>query len=185
MKARPWQVLASRPLLERRWLSIHEQRIALPQGGEIEEFHLIQAPDWSAVLALTEEGQVVLVEQYRHGAERMSLELPAGVIDPGESPLEAAQRELVEETGYIASEWQLLHTVNTEPSRHTNRAHFYFASGARRAQDTRFDPSESIEVRLASPAELSQRLDAGEIVHGLHVGAILCALRRGLITWAE
>lgn len=182
MKTRPWEVLASRPLLERRWLCVHEQRIALPHGGEIEEFHLIEAPDWSAVLALTDDGNVVLVEQYRHGAKRASLELPAGVIDQGETPLAAVQRELAEETGYVAREWQLLHTVNTEPSRHTNRAHFFFASGAQRLAETRFDPSESIEVRLVSKVELLRSVDAGEISHGLHVGAILCAVRRGLVT---
>ncbi|MCA9625631.1 MAG: NUDIX hydrolase, partial [Myxococcales bacterium] len=92
----PWQILESRAILERRWLTVHEQRVGLPQGGEIEEFHLIEAPSWVAVLA-DAGNHLVLVEQYRHGLGGASLELPAGVIDEGESPEEAARRELREE----------------------------------------------------------------------------------------
>jgi 8-oxo-dGTP pyrophosphatase MutT (NUDIX family) len=177
MKA--WQVIESRTLLERRWLRIEEQRIGLPQGGEIGEFHLIDGPDWAGVLALTHAGEVVLVEQYRHGAARVSRELPAGVIDAGESPRTAAERELREETGYAASDWRPLLEVATEPARHTTRAHFFFAGGAERAGEPRVEASENIAVRLASVSELLQAMDAGEILHGVHVGAILTAWRRG------
>ncbi len=176
-----WKVLSSTTLLERRWLTIREERIELPHGGQIDEFHVIEAPDWTAVLALTEDEDVVMVEQYRHGAGRTSCELPAGVIDPGESALEAARRELAEETGYVAKHWTPISVVFTEPSRHTNRAHFFFASGATRSMNTKFDPSENIRLRLMKTAELFRALDAGEVVHGLHVGAILKAVRLGFL----
>jgi 8-oxo-dGTP pyrophosphatase MutT (NUDIX family) len=176
---KPWRVKKSRILLERRWLKIHEQRIELPHGGEIEEFHLIEAPDWVGVLALTEDGQVVIVEQYRHGAARVSRELPAGVIDEGESPEQAARRELLEETGHTAASFRPIVTVNTEPSRHTNRAHFFFAAGAHRAREQSLDPSENIRVALISPSELLESIDRGEIAHGVHLGPILLAIRRG------
>lgn len=176
---KPWRVVASRSLLERRWLEIHEQRIALPRGGEIDEFHLIEAPDWVAVLSLTEEGNVVCVEQYRHGAGNVSLELPAGVIDSGESPEESARRELLEETGYAADRWLPLLSVNTEPSRHTNRAHFYFASGARLVEAQRLDASEDIRVRLMPPHELLHAIESGAWLHGVHIGPILLAFKRG------
>ena len=174
-----WRVRESRTLLERRWLKVHEQRIDLPHGGEIDEFHLIEAPDWVAVLALTETGDVVMVEQYRHGAARISRELPAGVIDEGESPEEAARRELLEETGYSSIAFRLIIAINTEPSRHTNRAHFFFAEGARLAQEQKLDPSENIRVCLVSPAELLESIETGAFAHGVHIGPILLAVRRG------
>jgi 8-oxo-dGTP pyrophosphatase MutT (NUDIX family) len=176
---KPWQVVQSRTLLDRRWLKVEAQRIALPQGGEIEEFHRIVSPDWVAVLALTPAGQVIVVDQYRHGAGRVSRELPAGVIDAGESPEAAARRELLEETGYEADELRLLSAVATEPARHTTRATFLFATGARRVSEPRPDASEQIEVRLLSPTELVASIDDGTLFHGVHIGAISTAFRRG------
>ena len=176
---KPWQVRESRTVLDRRWLRIHEQRIDLPHGGEIEEFHLIESPDWVAVLALDEARRVVLVEQYRHGAERTSRELPAGVVDAGETPVEAAQRELLEETGHASDDWRPLISVQTEPARHTTRAHFFFARGARRIADPAVEPSENIRVCTLDVAELLASIEDGTVFHGVHIGAILVAERRG------
>jgi 8-oxo-dGTP pyrophosphatase MutT (NUDIX family) len=176
---KPWQVLESTTLVERPWLKVEEQRVLLPNGGTINEFHLITGPDWVAVLALTEARRVVLVEQYRHGAARTSRELPAGVIDPGETPLVAAQRELLEETGHAADEWRPLLSVQTEPARHTTRAHFFFASGAKLVSEPRVEPCENIDVHLVTIDELMTSIDDGQLFHGVHIGAILTAERRG------
>ncbi|MFO0565525.1 MAG: NUDIX hydrolase [Polyangiaceae bacterium] len=178
---KPWRIVESSVLLERKWLAVRQERIELPHGGEIDEFHVIVAPDWTGILALTETGEVVLVEQYRHGAGRVSRELPAGVIDRGESPLDAAVRELREETGFEAKDFAPLLTVQTEPSRHTNRAHFFFASGARRVASQNLDASEHIHVVLVDPRTLVAAIESGAIHHGVHVAAILLAGRRGLI----
>lgn len=178
----PWQVLARRTIVSRRWLEVHEDRILLPNGREIAEFHLIEAPDWASVLCLTQDDEVVLVRQYRHGIQGESLELPAGVIEPGEEPLAAAQRELAEETGYLAERWQPILSVATEPSRHTVRAHFFCASMATPSVERALDESEDIDVVRVPRAELFELIEAGRIVHGVHVGAILYAAQRGLIT---
>jgi 8-oxo-dGTP pyrophosphatase MutT (NUDIX family) len=176
-----WRILASRCLLERRWLTLHEQHVRLPTGAEIEEFHLIESPDWVAVLALTPAGQLVMVEQYRHGARQSSLELPAGVIDAGETPADAARRELAEETGFSPAELTPLSTVFPEPARHTNRAHFFFATGAEKRAEQRLDEGENLSVRLISPRGVLEAIESGALVHGAHVGAILLAMHRGLL----
>ncbi|HEV8549182.1 MAG TPA: NUDIX hydrolase [Polyangiaceae bacterium] len=178
----PWQVLERRTLVERRWLSVHQDRIRLGNGREIAEFHLIEAPHWASVVCLSEKGELVLVRQYRHGLGGESLELPAGVIDPGEEPLAAARRELGEETGYAAARWEPLVSLSPEPSRHTARAHFFCALGATASVERALDESEDIDVVPVPCAEVLGLIDGGTIVHAAHVGAILLAAQRGFIT---
>ncbi len=178
---KPWNVRQSRVLLDRPWLKLRVDHVVTSSGHEIEEFHVVDTRNWVAVLALTDDNRVVLVEQYRHGLGRISLELPAGVIDSGETPQQTAERELREETGYVADEWQLLSDVSTEPSRHTTRAVFFFASRARRVGEPTLEASEDIRVKLLEAGALLEEVDRGGIQHGVHIGAILLAARRGLI----
>ena len=149
-------------------------------GPMIELPRELVEPDWVAVLALG-EGEALLVEQYRHGVGRASLELPAGVIDEGESAAEAAARELREETGYVASRIEPLGVVSPEPARNTAMGHFYVETGCRQVGEQRLDRSEHIAVRPLAVADLLNAVDDGRIVHGSHVAAILLAERRGLL----
>ena len=177
----PWQVLAETSLVSQRWLEVREQHVRLANGNEIERFHLVRGPHWASVLCLTASNQVVLVRQYRHGIAGGSLELPAGVIDTGEEPLSAARRELREETGFSAQYFEPLITVAAEPARNSARAHFFVATGAERAAEQALDETEELEVLLVEPRELFELIDAGHIVHGVHIAAILLAARRGFL----
>jgi 8-oxo-dGTP pyrophosphatase MutT (NUDIX family) len=180
----PWQVLTRKTLVSKHWLTIHEDRVRLANGHEIDQFHVIEGPSWASVITVTDADQIVLVRQYRHGIAGESLELPAGVIEPGEAPLEAARRELREETGYAAETLEPLATFATEPSRHTVRAHFFCARGARLAAARAEDASEDIEVVLVPRPALLELIESGRIVHGIHIAAILLAERRGLLAGA-
>lgn len=179
---RSWRVVESRLLLDRTWLRVHAQRVALPTGAEIDEFHLIEGPSWAAALALTSGGDVVVVEQYRHGIGGISLELPAGVFDGEEQALQAARRELREEAGYEADTWDPLLVVSPEPARGTSRGHFFIARGARRAGAQRLDATEDIAVREMSAPDVVSAALAGRVIHGAHVAAILAAHVRGWLT---
>ena len=177
----PWQVIETRLVVERRWIEVHEQRVRLGNGHEIPEFHKVVMPSWAAVICVTAEDEVVLVRQYRHGIAEESVELPAGVIEPNESPLEAARRELLEETGYVAETWHPVVSVATEPSRHTVRAHFFCARAATQAKERAPEPSEDIELMKIPRSELVPLCERGGIIHGVHIGAILLAERKGLL----
>jgi ADP-ribose pyrophosphatase len=177
----PWQVLSESTLIAQRWLEVREQRVRLANGHEIERFHLIKGPNWAAVLCLTEERQVVFVRQYRHGIAGPSLELPAGVLEPTEEPMLAAQRELREETGFDAAHFEPLLQVAPEPARNSTRAHFFFARGGVRVSAQALDSSEELEVVLIPASELYDLIDGGHVVHAAHIAAILLALRRGLL----
>lgn len=178
---RRWTTLSSETLLERWWLTLRADRVRLPTGAEIEEFHVAEYPDWALALALTEDGRAVLVEQYRYAVDRTSLEFAAGVIGPDESPLEAARRELLEETGYEADDWTPLGRVAAEPSRHTNYGHLFVARGARRVGAPVLDATEDLHVVLVDATDLGGVVERGEMVHGTHVAAVFWAMQRGLL----
>lgn len=176
-----WQVLSDTSLISQRWLEVREQRVRLANGHEIDRFHLIHGPNWASVLCLTREREVVLVRQYRHGLGGTSLELPAGVLEVGEVPLEGARRELREESGFDAESIEPLLSLAPEPARNSTRAHFFFARGAVRVSELALDSSEDLEVLLVPVEELLDLIDHGQIVHAAHIAAILLAWRRGLL----
>lgn len=166
-------------------MRLREDRVRLPGGLELEEFHVVEYPDWSVVYCLTESGKVVLVEQYRHGIGRSCLELPAGEIDAGEEPLDAAHRELLEETGYEAPEWHYLGRCAPNPSKQTSYAHLFVAFRGRQVGDQRLDSSEEIRVRLFDPSEVLHLANEGQIPHGIHLTAIFWTVQRGFLSGAE
>ncbi len=178
----PWKVLASRYVLRRKWMDVREDRVQLPSGVVLDEFHVIEYPDWVCVIPITDGGEVVLVEQYRHAIARTSTEFPAGVIDGGEDVVTAAQRELLEETGFGAREWIHLGSCAPEPSRHANAAHFVVARGAYRKSAPTPDDSETIRVRVVPLEGLSSLVRDGHMVHGVHIAALHVAAMRGQIT---
>jgi len=178
---RRWKTLTSKTVLERWWLTLREDRVRLPSGAEIEEFHVAEYPDWALAIALTDDGNAVLVEQYRYAVDRVALEFAAGVIAPGEPPLDAARRELLEETGYEAEEWTALGSCAVEPARHTNYGHLFVAQGARRVAAPVLDSTEDLRVRVIPSSDLVGLVERGEMVHGTHIAAVFWAHQRGLI----
>ncbi|HEY6561444.1 MAG TPA: NUDIX hydrolase [Polyangiaceae bacterium] len=178
---KPWKVRKSRVVLDRKWLRVREEHVELSTGQEIEEFHVLEGPNWVGVLALTEDERVVLVDQYRHGIAALSRELPAGVIEPDESPLAAAQRELLEETGCAAEDWHPLIHFATEPARHTTMAQFFVARKARFVSEQRLDPGEQMSVVCLTPTEVFEQIESGAIRHATHVAAIALARVKGLL----
>ena len=176
---RPWTTLASETLLERWWMTLRVDRVRLPTGPVLDEYHVVEYPDWACVLALTDGGDAVLVEQYRHGVGRVLLELPAGMIDHGEEAEAAARRELLEETGYGARQWDALGRLAVEPGRHTNYGHVFVARGAHPVAAPAHDAAEDLRPRVVPAHTLPALVEAGEVGHGVHAAAVFWALAKG------
>eukprot|EP01034_Spumella_vulgaris_P008642 gene8642-11000_t len=104
----PWKVLDSKYSYRDRWLTLRSDTVELPNGRVLAPFHVIEQPDWSTAIALTHDGNVVLVEEYRHGAAQTVVELPSGIIEGPGTPIEHMKRELLEETGFASDEWHPL-----------------------------------------------------------------------------
>ncbi|MBX3210871.1 MAG: NUDIX hydrolase [Labilithrix sp.] len=150
----------------------------LQYDGLPRDVFVFACPDWCNVVAETDAGELVLVWQYRFGTDALSLEIPGGVIDEGESPEAAALRELREETGYEATSVELLSVVEPNPALQGNKCFTYLARGARLVGATAFDDLEDLEVALVPRADVAEVLDSGQITHALVVSALETYLRR-------
>jgi 8-oxo-dGTP pyrophosphatase MutT (NUDIX family) len=139
---------------------------------------VFRCPDWCNVIAETPEGELVMVWQYRFGTDALSLEIPGGVIDPGEAPAAAALRELREETGYEADSVELLSVVDPNPALQGNKCWSYVARGARLATTTSFDDLEECELALVAKEDVAAAIDGGQITHALVIVALEAWLRR-------
>lgn len=172
MALRDWEHLGEEPLVRYKVFDVHKARRRSPRTGLDIGFFLVRTPDWVNVVALTEAEELVLVQQYRHGTQEMSLEIPGGLIDPHErDPAAAARRELREETGYEARELRPLGVMTPNPALFTNRCFTYLATGCRLAGGLQQDPGEDIEVVTVPARDLDRLLQSGQIHHALVLAA--------------
>jgi len=166
-----WRVVSRTPGRDYRIFRSVAVRAAHPQTGDERDFTVLDVPDWVNVIALTRDDRVVLIRQYRHGAERVHVEIPGGMVDPGEEHGAAARRELVEETGYTATSWRLVGTVEPNPAIHGNRLHTWLALDAEPTDACEPDPGEVISVFTAPLGDVTAMLRDGRIDHALVVAA--------------
>lgn len=158
------------------WLRVSAEHVRLPNGHEIVDFYRIEMPEWAQVFAVTEDGRVAMIEQYKHGPGVASLELPAGYLDPGETPEEAARRELREETGLEADDWRYLGRYFIDGNRGCGASHIFLARGARQIGKPQLEASEVIAQRRLMLDEVRAAWRAGEIHNMSTVGAVGLAL---------
>lgn len=166
-KDKRWTVLESEYLIRRPWLTARRDHVRLPGGAENKEYYVLEYPDWVNVTALTEDGKFIMERQYRHGLRQTCYEICAGVCEEGETPMEAARRELHEETGYGGGEWTHLMSVSPNASSTNNLCHCFVAHGVRRMSAPHREATEDISVHLLTADEVRGLLQRGEIRQAL------------------
>lgn len=164
MKDRAWKVLKSEYLYQVPWLTVRKECVELPTGSHIPDYYILEYPDWVNVIAITNEQQFVFVRQYRHALGETHFELCAGVCDKeGESAMDAARRELLEETGYGNGEWKEYLTISPNTSTHTNLTYCFVAEGVEKIAEQTLEESEDLTVHLLSQEDVLQLLRNNEI----------------------
>jgi 8-oxo-dGTP pyrophosphatase MutT (NUDIX family) len=165
---RHWEILNRKTLHDFKLMQIEGKEVLSPRTGKSMNVMAIHFPAWVVVLALTAEQEVIMVNQYRHGTEAVHLELPGGLVDPDEpSPLQAAQRELLEETGYGSRDFRLMGECFPQPAILSNKCHFYLARDAEFQQAPALDEGEDLEVVKILVDDIPLRIQSNSIDNGM------------------
>lgn len=154
----PWQVLSSRTIIADRWIDLRADDCQDARGHRIAPYYVLAPADWISVLALTPDGDAILVEEYRHGAGIVALGTIGGAVEAGEHPADAARRELLEETGHAPGALVELGATWANFGNHTNRVHHFLARDCVRVADQDLDDSETIAVRQMPAEDLDRHL---------------------------
>ena len=162
-----WKILSTEYLVQRPWLTARRDVAQLPDGRINHEYYVLEYPDWVNIIAITRDGKMVLERQYRHALGNTCYELPCGVIEKGETPLEAAKRELLEETGFAGGEWKEWMTLSPNPATSTNLAHSFLAVDVEKVSGQHLDATEDIDVYILEQDYVRELLQDNQILQAL------------------
>lgn len=173
-----WEKLSSKYLVKEQWATLRVDTCRMPDGTLIDDYYVLEYPGWVNAIALTERNEVILIRQYRHGAAEVFLELPGGCIDAGESPAQAVERELLEETGYTFDTIEQICELYANPSTSGNITTSYIATGGKKTKEQHLDGREEIEVLTVSMSEFKKLVFENKLQQALHASAAFHALLR-------
>jgi 8-oxo-dGTP pyrophosphatase MutT (NUDIX family) len=168
---KPWRRVGSEKAQDCRVFELLRQRFESPDERPADWFYVLRAPDWINVIPLLPDGRVVLIRQYRFGTEDFTLEIPGGMCDGDEPPIDAARRELLEETGFEAKRLTDLGWVHPNPAIQNNRCHTFLATGLSETSAPDPDPHEAFERILVPLDRIPALISDGSITHALVVAA--------------
>ncbi len=169
----PWRTLDSKPLADYRIFSLRADRKVSPRTGQEHEFYVIDSANWVNVIPLTSDGQLVMIEQYRHGSNTIELEVPGGMMDAKDaSPEATGLRELREETGYEGDQARIIGRVWPNPAIMSNMCFTVLLENCRCVHPVEFDHAEDLITRLVSVCDLPGLVASGVIKHSLVVVAL-------------
>lgn len=167
-----WDIIEDKKLLETPIFSLHERQLLPHKKSRTAPFYVLDAPDWINVVALTVDQKIVLVEQYRAGIHESSLEIPGGMVDEDESPLESAKRELLEETGYQSKKWTKLGQTSANAAILNNYTHMYLAENCIKIDEQNLDGNEDIAVHVLELDYFLELVKNSTVHHSIVVAAV-------------
>lgn len=168
---KPWSHVRSQSRQSYRVFSVRTDITRSPRTGLEHDFFVIESNDWVNIIPLTDDQHVIMVRQYRHGSKEITLEIPGGLLDPGDTPEEAARRELLEETGYRAGKWLKLGDLSPNPAIFNNRCHLFLAQTMEKVSDPEPDQTEDIEVVSVPLSQVPELIRNGKIDHAIVISA--------------
>jgi ADP-ribose pyrophosphatase len=171
-----WKKLSSTYIHKGPWATLRSDRCEMPNGHIVEDYYVLEYSNWVNAVAITEDNKILMVKQYRHAAGIVSLEIPGGVIDEGETPEQGLRRELLEETGYLFDNFELLCIVYANPSTADNQTRCYLARGGKKVQEQVLDEQEDIIVETHTIEEVKKLLAENKIAQALHCTGLFYAL---------
>lgn len=161
----PWEIISNQDIyISEPWIKLSVQKVRLPNGKVISEFHRVAMPEYAVIVATTTDGRIIMERQYKHGVGKVSLMLPGGLIEVGEESLAAAKRELLEETGYAAEDWQFLGCFVANANYGCGKAHIFTAKNAVRVKEPNSGDLEDIGIVLMQPADVIDAMRNQEVV---------------------
>lgn len=165
---RPWKSLSSEYLLRRPWCTVRRESLEMPDGRIVPDYYVFEYPEWVNVIARTRDGAFVMIDQYRHGLGETRYEIPAGCVEEEDASLvDAARRELREETGYGGGRWRLLTVLSPNPATQNNLTHCFVAEDVEPLDGQHPDPTEDIRIHLLSREEVLELLRTDRIRQSL------------------
>lgn len=167
-----WEVLKDKKVFETPIFSLHQLTLIPEVQESTHPFYVLNAPEWINVIALTEENHIVLVEQYRAGIHEPTLEIPGGMADKNENPLEAAKRELLEETGYSSNKWEYIGKASSNPAILSNFTHLFIAKNSKKRSLQQTDSSEDIKLHTLPLSQFLSLVNNGTVHHAIVLAAV-------------
>jgi len=172
-----WKIEKSEFVIKDKWLKVRSDKCRMPNGQLVEPYYVLEYPNWVNVFGITKQKDVVLVKLYRHGIGKTIIELPSGIIEScDKSPIDAAKRELLEETGYISSNFIQTGIVSPNTSNHNNLTYCFLAKDLEFVQSPNLDETEEIETILIPFDQSIEMMKKGEFMQAMHVSSIYYAL---------
>jgi ADP-ribose pyrophosphatase len=174
-----WKILSSEYIFKDTWFTVRKDKCETPDGKIVDPYYVYEFPTWVTALPITADNKVIMVRQYRHAIEDVSLEIPGGCVDHTDKNLQdAVSRELLEETGYTFKHFDYLGKISPNPSTNNNWMHMYLAKGGVKTHAQNLDHNEEIEVELYTIEELKDLIKANMIIQSMHVTCILYGLQK-------